>query len=840
MARYGRCTEPVVPIRYVAFVATGITIRPLGAARISKSPSESMWASAPHGPTSCAPSGRCVPRPPTFGIHWPSGRPLPRRETARIGPGVDVTHRNAGSRCAARWLHAWLCLGSLLGPAACGPAGPPHVLVVTFDTTRYDRIGPSGDRDARTPTLEALAARGLVFDRAFASAAITLPSHTTIFTGLEPLSHGVHNNGRFTVPQDLETVAEHLRNAGYDTAAFVSAFVLDAKFHLDQGFDVYSDETPQQGRSPFDTSVAQRPGVEVADEAIDWLARRGSARPFLLWAHFYDPHFPRNLEPPFDQMLDPYAAEIAYADAQLGRLLAAANEAAGSRGLFVLFTADHGEGLGEHGEATHAILAYDSTLHVPLILAGPGVPEGARTDVYARHIDVMPTLLSVAGLRVPSDLPGRNLLEAARDGAALEKGGEEVVGYFESANPRYEFGWAEIQGVRTAGWKYTGAPEPEELYDVLADPDEQENLIDREPEMRSRMRALRAELDERSRGLSSEAPSPPDLSPEERERLAALGYLEAPASFADDEKPDPRRYVRALGFVNVARSQARAGSYRRAIATLESLAPSPVVRPFVLRNLAPIYRTVGRLEEAMAAYREVLGSTGSTMARNELARTLLMAQRPEDALEVLADSPELSAQARWLRAQGLTRLGRHAEAGAEIDRAAPRRRRKALHLRAALVLDAAPLPDGEQQLRRYLEEAPDDPLLKSTLGFYLAVEGSPEHRAEARDLLEAAGAAAPENAEVLSYVGWAFKRLGLTQQAIEVLEKTVALDGERHLDRVRLAYALRDAGERQRARALLRESLMAHPGAGWATRAREVERELTREIGSVRGAGADA
>jgi arylsulfatase A-like enzyme len=208
-------------------------------------------------------------------------------------------------------------LGTLLGLAllaACTREPLPDVLLVTFDTARYDRFGFNGDTRAQTPALDALATRGLLFERAYASVPLTLPSHTTILSGLEPFAHGVHDNARYRVPDEIELLPEILGAAGYDTGAFVSAFVLDPRFNLDQGFAFYGSETRSKS-GPLDMTVAQRPGAEVTDEALAWIAERSVGVPIFVWAHYYDPHLPRKVEAPFDTMRDPYRAEIAYADA---------------------------------------------------------------------------------------------------------------------------------------------------------------------------------------------------------------------------------------------------------------------------------------------------------------------------------------------------------------------------------------------------------------------------------------------------------------------------------------------------------------------------------------------
>jgi arylsulfatase A-like enzyme/predicted Zn-dependent protease len=703
--------------------------------------------------------------------------------------------------------------------AGCARRETPDVVLVTFDTTRYDHFGCTGDPEAHTPTVDRLAAHGLVFEHAYASVGLTLPSHTTIMTGLEPIGHGVHENGRARVPDAVDTLAERLHAAGWDTAAFVSAFVLDHRFGLDQGFDTYGDDTHRRG-GPLDMTVPSRPAIEVTDAALSWVRQRPADRPFFLWVHYYDPHLPRRVDPAFDAMRDRYAAAIASADAQLGRLLEGVTALGRTRGTLVVFTADHGEGLEQHGERSHGILAYDSTLHVPLVLAGPGVPAGRR-DALARHVDVVPTVLGLVGLPVPPELPGRNLVTAsASDGA---------VGYFECWGPHFDYGWATITGVRTLQWKYTAEPTPEELYDVLRDPGETTNRIEAEPAVRAEMRDQLAAA--RSRYATATTARAESLSLEERERLAALGYVEVPRKQEPDAQLDPRRLASLHDWVDDARWLATTGRYDEAIDALETMAQSPSVRTFVLRSLAPVYAARGRLDDAVAAYDEYIRLTGSEEASLGLGRTLLGASNPQRALEVLDRAPQSSPTTQLLRAHALARLGRHAEARSAVDAAFAGRPDEVARLRtrAALVIDAAPVPDGEVELRSLLAIAPNDTVLGSRLGFYLALWGRPEQRDEAHELLAAAARSSPGDADIQSNLGWGAARLGHDDEAVRALEAALNLDAQRPLERFRLAVVLHRTGDSARAAELVRTALAEQPQASWAAPARALQREIDQE-----------
>jgi arylsulfatase A-like enzyme/Flp pilus assembly protein TadD len=715
---------------------------------------------------------------------------------------------------------------------ACSRGPAPNLLLVTFDTTRYDHLGCTGDPEARTPVVDALAERGLLFDRTFASAPLTLPSHTTMLTGLEPLTHGVHHNGRFRASDELETLAEMLRDHGYATGAFVSAFVLDPRYNLSQGFDVYSAETRRKS-DPLDLTVPQRPGADVTDEALRWLDESSGDAPFFVWAHYYDPHLPRSVEPPFDALGDAYRAEIAYADAQLGRLLEGVARTSNGRETLIVFTSDHGESLGEHGEQTHGLLAYDSSLRVPLILAGPGVPRDTRTRVFARHIDLLPTILGALRVPVPPDLPGRDLLRAVSDAAA-----DSLVGYFESQGAHFDLGWAPITGVRTERWKYTVTPAPAELYDVQADPREKTNLAELRPEVVTELGALYARLHETQMrpGLESQRR---DMDAEEMAQLAALGYVEIPIA-AGDEAPDPRTFIGVHGWVGYGRALARSGQYLRSIELLETLSESPSVRALVIRTLAPIYAQAGRFDDAIRTYRLYIELTGAPEARLGLSRTLLQANRPGEALAVIDEIAPHSPKLAFRRAQALGQLGRHEEARLVVDEAFAGRHlaRDRRRSRAFLVLDAAPIADGEEELRALLAAAPDDAILKSRLGFYLAIWAPEDRGEEAGRLLREAAASLEDSPEFQSNLGWGLFHLGADDEARVALEAALAIDATRQLDRVRLARVLRRTGESERALALVRSALAIHPAAVWSDDARALEAEIEAEPSTPPSVGA--
>src|SRR5512139_1322212 len=310
-----------------------------------------------------------------------------RRHPALIGTAVAIAL--AAIFLAARWF--W--------PLMLPSAGRPNVLLITIDTLRADRLGCYGDRDAATPVLDALAARGVRFPDAVAHVPLTLPSHATILTGVTPLKHGVRDNAGFVLGSTLRTLAEQFRAGGYETAAFVSGFPVHHRFGLARGFETYDDRFPQGG-DPARPPYVERRADQTIAAVTAWLARRSAEdrRPFFIWLHLFDPHAPYDPPEPYRSRFSarPYDGEVAFADAQIGVLLGRLQQV-GQRGqTLVLATSDHGEGLGEHGEPTHGLFIYDSTIRVPLILAGPGVPSGRVVASLARGIDLAPTLLDLA------------------------------------------------------------------------------------------------------------------------------------------------------------------------------------------------------------------------------------------------------------------------------------------------------------------------------------------------------------------------------------------------------------------------------------------------------------
>ena len=439
-----------------------------------------------------------------------------------------------------------------------------RVVLVTIDTLRADRLGCYGDERARTPTLDALAAAGVRFEHAVAPTPITLPSHASLFTGLDPHQHGVRVNGRFELAPEIPTVAEGMKAAGLATAAFVSAFVLDARFGLTRGFDVYDDAIGHERASEGAFSPAERRGDATVDAALAWL--RSAPDAFFLWIHLYDPH--ADYRPPPEYLAlaggDAYAGEIAFADAQLRRVIQEVQRRFGPDGTLLAVTSDHGEALGDHGEKTHTLGIYDATQRVPLLLVGPGIPRGRTVREPVRLIDLGPTLLARAGAPPLDGARGQDLSDLV-----WGHGSSPPAAYLETLETQLGMGWSPLLGIRTPTEKYVRAPKPE-LYDLTADPRELVNLAAERPD---RVRELDASLGR----LAEDARAPtaaPGLGETERQQLVALGYLSAdaaalPAELGVVAGPNPRDHIHEVAQLLHAAGLVGQGRGVVALATLE-------------------------------------------------------------------------------------------------------------------------------------------------------------------------------------------------------------------------------------------------------------------------------
>jgi arylsulfatase A-like enzyme/Flp pilus assembly protein TadD len=397
---------------------------------------------------------------------------------------------------------------------------------VTIDTIRADRVGIYGHAGAHTPALDALARSGVRFVHAYAPTPITLASHATLMTGLNPPRHGSRHNG-MRLGDTVPTLAVTLGAGGFATGAFVSAFPLERRFGLGRGFDTYDDGLPRQADG---RRVNERQGVLTVDAALSWLdAHRAS--PFFLWVHLFEPHAPYGSgggTGAAGSVLDRYDAEIAEADRQLARVVEGLGPVRSST--LVVVAGDHGEAFGEHGEIGHSVFVYDTTLRVPLIMSGPGVPaDGRAVEGAVGLVDIAPTVLSLAGQPV-FEHEGVDLRRTIEGTPA-----EGRVLYAESFAPLIDFGWSPLRAIREGPFKYIAAPRSE-LYDLAHDPAETKNLMTDRP-------ADAARLASRVEAIASASLTPtPVVDREAAARLGSLGYVSRPNALSGNEstRPDPK------------------------------------------------------------------------------------------------------------------------------------------------------------------------------------------------------------------------------------------------------------------------------------------------------------
>jgi arylsulfatase A-like enzyme/Tfp pilus assembly protein PilF len=445
-------------------------------------------------------------------------------------------------------------------------AAKPNVVVITIDTLRADHVGCYGDRAGQTPAIDALARAAALFTHAFTPVPITLPAHSALFTGSFPMATGMHDFSGNKLPASAVTLATVLHQHEYSTAAFLGAAVLDARFGLNQGFDTYFDHFDVDRLDEGSLDMVKRSGDQVVASALAWL-ETNPRRPFFLWVHLYDAHYPYAPPEPYASRFAgrPYDGEIAFADAQVGRLVARLKELGVYDRAVVVLAADHGEGLGEHGEKTHGFFVYNSTLHVPLLIRVPG--SGAKVvDREASLVDVMPTVLHALQLPVPASVQGRSLLSdiTSKPSAATSNL------YAESYLPLLHFGWSQLRALQANGMKYIFAPRPE-LYDTRTDPQETKNLMAGKQalgrEMQDRLQAVVRRYTPAAGGHESE-PTDPALA----DRLRSLGYVAISGGAYSDAggKPlaDPKDRIRVYDLFSDAMADGQHGRYQESLAKL--------------------------------------------------------------------------------------------------------------------------------------------------------------------------------------------------------------------------------------------------------------------------------
>ena len=469
---------------------------------------------------------------------------------------------------------AALALVSACGPRQTAPPVARHLVLITIDTLRADRVGAYGSTDVETPTLDRLSREGASAD-ASVQVPLTRPSHVTLFTGRYPAEHGIRDNVSPGLAADVPVLAEILQSRGFATAGFVSSIVLSRQSGLARGFDTYSDRFEIGEDDARFLNTIQRSGDLPTAEAVSWLEQQKKGKRLFAWLHLYDPHDPYEPPEPFASHYAgrPYDGEVAWSDSLVGRLDAVLAQTRLQKDTLLVVTSDHGEGLGEHAESVHGFFVYETTLHVPLIVRGPGVKPGHRLQVVARTVDVLPTVLELLGLaEVIPRVSGRSLAAAFR-GESLR----DEPTYAESLVPLIHYGWSDLRTLRLGRWKYILAPRPE-LYDVQSDPGELRNLVGVEA---ARARELRAGLEARLRDEQAAAQGTPapalTLPPDLLEKLGSLGYVSGAGSAVGLAKgADPKDKIGEYRILNGLMREAliglREGRFEESLARFRAMA----------------------------------------------------------------------------------------------------------------------------------------------------------------------------------------------------------------------------------------------------------------------------
>ena len=690
---------------------------------------------------------------------------------------------------------------------------------MSVDTLRADHLSSYGATFIRTPHMDRLASEGVLFENVSTVAPTTLPAHASLFTGLTPLAHGVRDNVGFYLDDRLPTFAEHLKSQGYDTAAFLGAFVLDSRFGLDRGFGLYDDDVEGGEEDVAPGFVAQRRGAAVLASALAWIGSRDeAARPFFAFVHFYDPHTPY-------EGSGGYRAEVAYVDSLVGQLLSFLDARGLSERTFVALTADHGESLGEHGEATHGLFLYESTLRIPLILRYPGAPAGSRISRPTHITGVAAEVLEL--LRVPPMLVRR----------------DEPL-YAETFVPRLHYGWSELRSLTRWPHKLVMAPKPE-LYDLSKDPGETKNLIEELPDV---ARALASELET----MVGSPVAPQNVEPETIERLKSLGYAGATVPSTGD-LPDPKDRLdvyRVLNDPAIQSLRPEDGAFEKTLSDLKDvLTREPrIPRTYALygelllqtsraREAAEVFQALVALDEESFEGHYGLGIALQNMGREDAAieafgsavdidpRNTKSYLRLSEA-ELARGNPD--AAEGWLRraisvhedrvlvdrlAQVLLQAGQSGkglEARALLEGLAAKAPSDAL---AAYNLGQLLLVEGETEsalveLLRAASLAPSDPDVHQALGSALALSG---RREEAVESFRRAVELAPCFAAAQANLGAAYGELGRLPEAAAALGKAVSCDPAYAAGFKNLAAIQFQMGNLDRAITAMREALRASP-----------------------------
>lgn len=642
---------------------------------------------------------------------------------------------------------------------------PRDVVLITVDTLRYDAVGFDGNPRGTTPNLDRFAKEGRVYETTHAHNVVTLPSHTNILTGLLPYAHGVRENSGFRLSPKIETAATRLRARGYATGAFVGAYVLDSRFGLNRGFDVYL-ELYRHLIEQLDFNIQQARAPDVVAAALEWWrATQGRGKPRFLWAHVYDPHAPYEPPVPYDERFpdDLYLGEVAYTDASLAPLLEAVR--AMQPAPLLIVTGDHGEARGDHGELTHGLFAYEATLRVPLLLWCPPRIAPGRDRVAARHIDILPTVLDALGEAPAADLPGQSLLSAKRKEAPEGN-------YFEALSAAFNRGWAPLRGLMAQGQKYIELPVPE-LYDLTSDPREEKNLVARGPDALRRLR-------KRLMDLPTAVAERGTIRSEEAAKLRSLGYLtgsnEIKAKYGPAE--DPKNLIGVDQKIHRYVDAYEKKKYDEALRLAKEIVAENPKMKLGYMHLATVYQAKGDVEGAIRVY-DAAARQGAGGENVDAKKALLLSEagRPQEALRALEPHRE-SDDPETLNALGIAL----SDAG---------RAREALPVFARVLEVDASNTDAYQNT-----------------GIALLRLDQPE---EARKNLEQALLLGKRHVRAWNALGVAWLRLGDPKKAIDAWQKAVEINPEQYDALYNIGRVAGQLGDWKTARAALERFVKTAP-----------------------------
>jgi arylsulfatase A-like enzyme/Tfp pilus assembly protein PilF len=548
----------------------------------------------------------------------------------------------------------------------------PNVLLVTLDTVRADRIGAYGYKPAATPNLDRIAREGVRFADATTQAPLTAPAHAALLTGLYPTRLGVKDNASSPLPDSAQTLAESLEESGYRTGAFIGAFILDRPYGFAQGFDHFDGTF--EGFRPELKQQAQRIAEDVVSPAVAWIKAAPAGAPFFAWIHLYDAHLPYSAPAPYRAKFAarPYDGEIAYVDAQVGRLLAALSATGALDRTIVMAVGDHGESLGEHGEEDHGMFLYESVLRIPWLVRLPKAERaGIVVGEQVRAIDVTPTILELAGVQAKTNVDGVSVARVIRGQARRDP----PPSYADAHFPQLHFGWSMLRSWRVGEWKYIDAPKPE-LYDLRTDRAEARNVLSERSNVAARMGG---ELESLWRGFGAAADTaPPQPDPETLARLRSLGYVGIAAPSGSRARgADPKDKIAEVklfrGLISRAIDDLSAGRNDAAIEKLKKAAGINDRAYDVHLLLGDAYRAKGAHEQALGEYDAAALLNPAIAAPHVFAAEVHVTQGAFDKalarLEAGAKVEPGSAEVASVRGRVYERSGRTQDALAEYQRA---------------------------------------------------------------------------------------------------------------------------------------------------------------------------